>query len=158
MGIFVRFLGKGRTPILSFMCLSIAILLVGCNKPKSISESSSDSPKSNLAELKYLVVDGSPHNRGLVHGKTLKKEIRESVPLSQTPIRPDPDILFCQKRLLLVSVYIPTAPSAVKLISFPFTVCPDDSRTKAKDSKRRSSNGVPETASLLSCLESEPSS
>jgi hypothetical protein len=79
MGIFERFLGKGRTPILSFMCFSIAILLVGCNKPGSISESRSDSPKSNIAELKYLVLDGSPYNRGLVHGKTLKNEIREVV-------------------------------------------------------------------------------
>jgi len=79
MGIFERFLGKGRTPILSFMCLSIAILLVGCTKQQSISESTSDSSKSNIAELKYLVLDGSPYNRGLVHGKTLKNEIREVV-------------------------------------------------------------------------------
>jgi hypothetical protein len=63
----------------SFLYFSIAILLVGCNKPESISGSTSDSPKSNVAELKYLVLDGSPYNRGLVHGKTLKNEIREVV-------------------------------------------------------------------------------
>jgi len=79
MEICVRFLGKGRTPILSFMCLSIAILLVGCTKQQSISENTSDSPESNIAGLKYLVLEGSPYNRGLVHGKTLKNKIREVV-------------------------------------------------------------------------------
>ena len=68
-----------KTLINSFLCFSIAILLVGCNKPESISGSTSDFPKSNVAELKYLILDGSPYNRGFVHGKTLKNEIREIV-------------------------------------------------------------------------------
>jgi len=63
----------------SLLCFSIAILLVGCNKPENVSKSTSDFPKSNIAELKYLVLEGSPHNRGFVHGKTLKNEIREIV-------------------------------------------------------------------------------
>jgi len=63
----------------SILFFSIAILFVGCNKPGSISEGRSDSPKSNITELKYLVLEGSPYNRGFVHGKTLKSEISEIV-------------------------------------------------------------------------------
>ena len=59
------------------LCFSIVFLLVGCAKEENISETAPDSPISNAAEFKYLVLDGSPYNRGLIHGKSLKKEINE---------------------------------------------------------------------------------
>jgi len=34
-----------------------------------------------LKNIKFIVLEGSPYNRGLIHGKTLKKEIRELINL-----------------------------------------------------------------------------
>lgn len=61
------------------LCFSIVLLIVGCAKQENISETASDTPISNAVEFKYLVLDGSPYNRGLVHGKSLKNEINEVV-------------------------------------------------------------------------------
>lgn len=62
-----------------FICFSILILLVGCAKQEKVSETTSDTPTSNEADFNYLVLEGSPYNRGFVHGKTLKDEINELV-------------------------------------------------------------------------------
>ncbi len=69
-----------------FMCFSIVLLLVGCTKQENISETASDTPISNVTELKLLVLEGSPYNRGLVHGKSLKDEINEIVTIWKTDL------------------------------------------------------------------------
>ena len=44
-------------------------------------ESRANQELSDMKDLRVVVLEGSPHNRGLIHGKTLKKEINELVRL-----------------------------------------------------------------------------
>ncbi len=61
------------------LCFSFALLLVGCAKKENIAETSSDTPITKETEFKYLILEGSAYNRGLVHGESLKNDINEVV-------------------------------------------------------------------------------
>jgi isopenicillin-N N-acyltransferase-like protein len=68
-----------KTLKISVLCFLTGLLLLGCAKKENTQEIVSDTPAATAPELKPIVLEGSPYNRGLVHGKTLKDEINEIV-------------------------------------------------------------------------------
>jgi len=68
------------------VCFSIVLLLVGCNRQKNESETATAEPAEKAAEFEALVLEGSPYDRGFVHGETLKDEIGEIVGLWKADI------------------------------------------------------------------------
>jgi isopenicillin-N N-acyltransferase-like protein len=68
------------------VCFSIVLLLAGCSKQKEESEAAAAEPAEKGAEFKTLVLEGSPYDRGFVHGETLKNEIHDIVKLWKADI------------------------------------------------------------------------
>src|SRR4030095_12739146 len=59
----------------------LLILVVMITSAFHGAESMANQELSNKKDLRVVVLEGSPYNRGLIHGKTLKKEINELVRL-----------------------------------------------------------------------------
>ncbi len=60
---------------------ALLVLFAGCvNRSSSADDASSADPTLGK-EIQVLVLEGSPYERGLTHGKTLKKDIHEVVAL-----------------------------------------------------------------------------
>jgi predicted choloylglycine hydrolase len=66
-------------------CASFVILLYLSTSPGLALPQKKESSTANN-QLKVLTLQGSPYNRGLVHGKTLQKEIRELISLWKAEI------------------------------------------------------------------------
>ena len=80
-----------KKSILSF--LSICLILIACEYQSKESQKEEISAKTNqkvelLAndELRYIELSGTPYERGLTHGKLLKKEINEVIELFKKDI------------------------------------------------------------------------
>lgn len=83
--------------LFAFAAISGGLTLFGCGKKEKPEEPVQD---STIAELKFLVLEGSPYNRGLNHGKTFKSEILALVGLWKSNLKgnlgTDPDAFISQ--------------------------------------------------------------
>lgn len=83
------------TFVLVAICCSF--MLFACAKKENAEETVQGSP---IAELKFLVLEGSPYNRGFMHGKTFKSEITQLVDLWKSGLQrqygTDPDEFITQ--------------------------------------------------------------
>ena len=60
---------------------AVLVLLPGCVDTPSSAHEAGSADVTPGKEVRVLVLDGTPYERGLTHGKTLKKEIHEVVAL-----------------------------------------------------------------------------
>ena len=107
-----------------FLWLSTAgLALSGCGKDEGLEQRAQESLANNI---KFLVLEGSPYNRGLIHGRTLSKKIREIVNLWKTDLKKnykiDPDVFITKflngtNYLPAIKKYTPDLLEEVKGIS-----------------------------------------
>ena len=76
-----------------------SIVLVILMNNRAISENSkSRIPAILKNDQKFLVLEGTPYNRGLIHGKTLRNEIHEIINLWKADLKKtykiDPDVFI----------------------------------------------------------------
>lgn len=70
---------------LTFTFSSLAMVLLLSGNP-GVARPQKKSPLTDRQQLRVLTLQGSPYNRGLVHGKTLRKEIHELINLWKAEI------------------------------------------------------------------------
>ncbi len=73
------------------------LALAGCGKKEGLEYKTQESSANNL---RFLALEGSPYNRGLIHGQELKKEISEVIKLWKLDIKEnyklDPEIFVSE--------------------------------------------------------------
>jgi len=106
-----------------FLGLAVGLALAGCGKSGGL-EQKAQEPLTN--NIRSIVLEGSPYNRGLIHGKELREEISEVMELWKRDVKEnykvDPEIFvneFVKKTNFLpaIKTYTPDLLDEIKGIA-----------------------------------------